>query len=246
MGKSTKRNFEVLDYQQRRAATLTVKQYLVYSYLISISKWDAERREDHYYIYKNQFQVKDVCAELNISQPTWRNALDKLEELHYIKRENEGKSIRINCITPFAPLDIKLIRYLVSCGVLISKTNKEAGGNIVSVYSLIYEYWRKSGGTCEININQIKQLYTTRRTAEDTLAYRGMLGYFMSSGLMDITFITRRKAGKEYVSYIIKNVSLEYNNALDEDNITEPEDINEILNILDTEKIDTITLTQDK
>jgi hypothetical protein len=41
MGKSQDRLFEALNYGKGEKAKLTTKQYLVYSYLISISKWDA-------------------------------------------------------------------------------------------------------------------------------------------------------------------------------------------------------------
>jgi hypothetical protein len=41
MYKNQERDFEALDYGKEEKAKLTAKQYLVYSYLMSISKWDA-------------------------------------------------------------------------------------------------------------------------------------------------------------------------------------------------------------
>ena len=69
MGKTTTRNFEALTYGEEGGSNLTVKQYLVYSYLLSLSKWDAQKREDHYYIYKNQYTVTQACELLKILLP---------------------------------------------------------------------------------------------------------------------------------------------------------------------------------
>ena len=61
------RDFEALDYGKAQKAKLTAKQYLVYSYLMYMSVWDAKSREDHYYVYKNSFKIKDACAIIGIS-----------------------------------------------------------------------------------------------------------------------------------------------------------------------------------
>ena len=84
LGKSQERLFEALNYGKIEKAKLTTKQYLVYSYLMSVSKWDAQDKEKHYYVYKNSFLIKDICVLLNISQPTWRSAIKKLKEKLYI------------------------------------------------------------------------------------------------------------------------------------------------------------------
>lgn len=237
MSKSTTRNYEVLSYGEKGNSKLTVKQYLVYSYLMSLSKWDAQRREYHYYVYKNQFKVKDACEYLGISQPTWRNAINKLIDLNYIREDTENKSYIIRLITPYAPLDINLIKDLVAAGIRIEAINKcGVGGNIVSVFSLIYEYCRRCGGTCEININQLKKIYTSARTKEATIAYRFMLGYFHSSGLMNINFITRTIAGTPYTSYIIKDVKTELPKGVNDE--IAPEDIEDIFEKLQVESLD--------
>ena len=54
MAKNKDRYFEALDMKKRQRAKLTPKQYLVYSYLVSISKWNANKAEQHYYTYKIQ------------------------------------------------------------------------------------------------------------------------------------------------------------------------------------------------
>jgi len=59
------RYFKVVDYEKRKKGPLTEKQYLVYAYLLSISKWNPT--ESHYYVYKNSFLVKDACKLIGVS-----------------------------------------------------------------------------------------------------------------------------------------------------------------------------------
>lgn len=203
---STQRCFEALSYQLKQKAKLTEKQFLVYSYLVSISKWNAIDKEKHYYVYKNNFVIKDACKELGISQPTWRSAISKLLEHNYIWDRDNFYIIRFP--TVYAPLDINLIKYLLKCGSLIKK-----GGNIVSIYSVLYVYWKfcaNQGTPCEITINQLKKLFVSRETSEDTARYQLILGLFFSSGLIDMSIERRSHNKLTYNVYVIKDVSLKY------------------------------------
>lgn len=241
MSKSTQRRYEALEYNKNKKAKLTTKQYLVYSYLMSISKWNAKETEWHYYVYKNQFKIKEACELLCISQPTWRNAIKKLAEEFYI--EDRDAYYLINLTKPYAPLDIKLIKYLLPFG---AKLCSQGGGNIVSVYSLLYKYWnscKEDNEDCEITINQLKKIFTSRRTKEDTMIYRMMLGIFQSAGLIDMTLITRELNGIKYLAYIIKNVKLDlpYDEDILENGI---DDIENILKKIEEEKVDNIELIE--
>ena len=62
MAKNKDRYFEALDIKKKQRAKLTPKQYLVYSYLVSISKWNANKAEQHYYTYKNSYVFNDFKA----------------------------------------------------------------------------------------------------------------------------------------------------------------------------------------
>lgn len=85
MAKNKDRYFEALDMKKRQRAKLTPKQYLVYSYLVSISKWNANKAEQHYYTYKNSYVLNDVCKDLGLSANTWRSSIKILEEKGYIE-----------------------------------------------------------------------------------------------------------------------------------------------------------------
>lgn len=223
MGKSQERLFEALNYGKSEKAKLTTKQYLVYSYLMSISKWDAQDRENHYYVYKNSFLVKDACALLSISQPTWRSAIKKLKEELYIQEFD--KYYIIDIPNTYAPLNINLIKFLIQFGSAIDN-----GGNIVSVYSLIYRYHKfcyDNNQVCEITINQLRKIFNTKSSKDVMTAYRLMLAIFETYQLIEVNKVGKQFQGCPYTSYIIKRVDLDISNdmALDEGGPDNIEDI---------------------
>lgn len=227
MGKSQERLFEALNYGKGQKAKLTTKQYLVYSYLMSISKWDAQDREDHYYVYKNSFQVKDACALIGISQPTWRSAIKKLWQERYI--DVADKYYLIEIPNTYAPLDINLIKFLLPYGAAI-----ENGGNIVSLYSIIYKYWKhciENDDICEITINQLRNIFNVNHDKKTLAPYKIMLSLFEYYGLIKISRIGREYSGNPYTGYIIINVRLSLTDNADLDD-NAPGNIEKILEAL--------------
>ena len=204
LGKSQERLFEALNYGKIEKAKLTTKQYLVYSYLMSVSKWDAQDKEKHYYVYKNSFLIKDVCVLLNISQPTWRSAIKKLKEKLYIQEFD--KYYIIDIPNTYAPLNINLIKFLLQFGSVIDN-----GGNIISVYSLIYRYYKfccDNNQICEITINQLRKIFNTKSSKEVLTTYRLMIDIFEIYNLMEIDRVGKQFQGNPYLSYVVKNVNL--------------------------------------
>ena len=204
LGKSQERLFEALNYGKIEKAKLTTKQYLVYSYLMSVSKWDALDKEKHYYVYKNSFLIKDVCVLLNISQPTWRSAIKKLKEELYIQEFD--KYYIIDIPNTYAPLNINLIKFLLQFGSVIDN-----GGNIISVYSRIYRYYKfccDNNQICEITINQLRKIFNTKSSKEVLTTYRLMIDIFEIYNLMEIDRVGKQFQGNPYLSYVVKNVNL--------------------------------------
>lgn len=228
MGKSQDRLFEAINYGVGEKAILTTKQYLVYSYLMSISKWDSADKEKHYYVYKNSFKVKDACEQLKITQPTWRSSIKKLKETLYIQEYEKFYIIEIP--NTYAPLDIKLISFLIPFGAAIN-----TGGNIVSIYSLIYRYWdimTQNGSPCEITINQLRAIFHERRDSQTLFSYKIMLNLFVYYNLISLTKVTREFEGAPYTSYVINHVSTTINTKIDSDE-NAPDNVNEILTVLE-------------
>lgn len=87
---ATQRYYKTIPYEKHEKGPLTEKQYLVYAYLLSISKWNPN--EAHYFVYKNSFKIKDAAELLGIAEKTWRNAITALKEKHYISENTATKS----------------------------------------------------------------------------------------------------------------------------------------------------------
>lgn len=68
---------------------ISSKQWKIYYYLLSVSKFDSNRVEEHRYIYRKDFNISKCCRELGIkSNQTFYNALKTLQEynlVHYNK-----------------------------------------------------------------------------------------------------------------------------------------------------------------
>ena len=233
MSKSTQRRYEALDYEVQKSR-LTTKQYLVYSYLLSISKWNAEDNEQHYYVYKNSFKVKDACEFLKISQPTWRKAIDKLQECHYLLAE--GKRYKIRIPQPYVQIEISLIKTLLSFGISIGC------GNIISIFSLLYSYWescKKMNEECTITIGQLKKIFTTKKGTESTILYKTALAILESLGLLEISTRTQSYNGITYNVYLIKKMRLNssYSIELDQNSPNNIEKILDKIKIIDNIEI---------
>ena len=140
-----------------------------------------------------------------------------------------------------AQLEIRLIKYLLP---FAAKLCNDGGGNIISVYSLIYKYWnecQKNGEECKITINQLKNIFVSRRTKELTVTYRLMLSIFESSGLVDMKEKIETHNGISYRVYVINNVKNDiiYDGTLDEN---APDNVEHILNIIGDDIVDDIEI----
>ena len=88
--------------------------------------------------------------------------------------------------------------------VLAPHVNRSCSSNcIIMQTALEIEPFKDSLG------NQIKNMYTTSRTAKGTEAYQLMLEKFKVAGLIDYVTMTKSLAGSIYTAYIIKDIKVE-------------------------------------
>ena len=125
--KSLERYFYALDYEKEIKSKLTSKQFIVYTYLLSISKWDSQTKEEHYYLYFNSFTAKEAAAVCGISQPTWRAAIKRLLELNFIQNKEGEKWYTIPFPKVYAPLNTRLISTLLQFSMAINNSGNLAG-----------------------------------------------------------------------------------------------------------------------
>ena len=69
---------------------ITAKHWKVYYYLLSVSKFDSQRVEDHRYVYKKDFNISAACRTLGVkSNQTFYNALERLEKHGLVKVKSD-------------------------------------------------------------------------------------------------------------------------------------------------------------
>lgn len=226
--KSLERYFYALDYEKRIKSSLTKKQLLVYTYLMSISKWDAQGKEEHYYVYTNSFVIKDVCKKLGISQPTWRSAIKKLGEENLIKERETWYEI---CFpAAYAPLHIHLISFLLEFSSFITNS-----GNLVGVYATLYKYWKfcqDNYKKCTVTINQLLKLFETKHDELTGRYYELILGLFTSQGLTVIKENRKKFQNHYYTEYEIQFMNQQLPPGLNKEYGSD--DIKEIVEALET------------
>lgn len=72
-----------------RDRKITAKQWKIYYYMLSVSKFDAKRTEKHRYIYRKDFNIAQACRDLGIkSNQTFYNAIEKLEKVGLVSKND--------------------------------------------------------------------------------------------------------------------------------------------------------------
>ena len=109
---SSIKNVRVMSPDQiHRLDKLTEKQWLVYYYLMSICKWNGKDNERHYFIYENAMNISAAARLLSISRPTFYKALENLQKMNIVIKEENFYIIRIPEI--YAAVDQKTITFLL-------------------------------------------------------------------------------------------------------------------------------------
>ena len=97
--------------QKHKDKSFTVKQWLVYYYLMSICKWNGAEKEDHYFIYKRNFNISAASRLLDISRPTIYSTINALKKLQIIEEYEDYYLIEIPSV--YAKIDQKTISFLL-------------------------------------------------------------------------------------------------------------------------------------
>lgn len=95
----------------KRYRSITAKQWQVYYYLLSISKFDAQRVEDHRFIYKNEINISAASKFLNISRPTFYTAITNLCQSGLLRDYGYSYSIYAR---DYVEIHCNTLRYLLS------------------------------------------------------------------------------------------------------------------------------------
>lgn len=111
---------------------ITDKQWSVYYYLLSISNWNEERKEDHRYVYKDKLNISAASRTLGIGRDTIYRALRCLEEYSLIYTMDYQYYIP----TPevYAEVNLKTVQFLL-------KFRKFIGIDLLRTYLILRKYY---------------------------------------------------------------------------------------------------------
>lgn len=197
----SERYYKTIPYEKHQKGPLTEKQYLVYAYLLSISKWNPN--EAHYFVYKNSFKIKDAIEIIGISDNTWRRAIAALIKNSYISENEKTKSYQIYYGIDYAALDINLIKLLIKYS---KQFDKECGGIMPSLYSVLARYYAICNGEdVEFTLSSLCTLFFKERTKSHMRGIYIMLSLFQSLDLLGLKEIPHElNNGRSYYAYQIK------------------------------------------
>lgn len=129
------KNIRVMSSDQvHKLEKLSVKQWLVYYYLMSICKWNGLENERHYYIYKNALNKTAASKLLSLSRTTFYTALENLKAMGIVTEEDKWYTIQIPYV--YAAVDQKTLTFLL-------QFQKYLGVELIRVYvilSRIYQH----------------------------------------------------------------------------------------------------------
>lgn len=196
----SERYYKTIPYERHQKGPLTEKQYLVYAYLLSISKWNPN--EAHYFVYKNSFRIKDAIEIIGISDNTWRRAIAALVKNNYIAENEKTRSYQIYYGIDYAALDINLIKLLVKYS---KQFDKECGGIMPSLYSVLARYYNICGEEAEFTLSSLCTLFFGQKTKAHMRGIYIMLSLFQNLGLLGLKEVPHElNNGRTYYSYQIK------------------------------------------
>lgn len=129
--------------------------YEVYSAVVLQSKWNQQLKENHRYIYKNNFSKKECWETLKdkcMTYKTFLNLFDELIERGFIIEDTYNGEEVYKIPTKFDA------GYLLFDNRFLSKANRLFNRNIIKVYIQYYKYCYKNSNTGAYKMPQSKTL----------------------------------------------------------------------------------------
>lgn len=114
------------------------KQWFVYYYLLSISKWNSKDKEEHRYVYKKDINIAKVSKNLGIARSTFYDSIESLVKSKIIKEIKQVDEtyyklpIYSNCYANIQP-------YVLSTLIQYS-SSKVLGIELLRTYLILKKY----------------------------------------------------------------------------------------------------------
>lgn len=181
---------------------ITSKQWQVYYYLLSISNFDAQRREDHRYVYKKDFNISAAAKFLGIGRQTIYRALNNLAEAGLVIER--GQSYALYSKT-WAPIEKDTLRGLL-------RFSKAASKNIdmLRLYLALKKLNQTAKSKAEKSFTRRDAVVLLGHGKSDTASYQDVKTYIILLTYFNLievkTHMEHSDSFGNYIVYHLQNV----------------------------------------
>ena len=191
--------FQEMDYYK----TITPKQWKVYYYLLSISKFDSQNVEKHRYVYKNALNITQSCKDIGIkSRKTFYNALERLEEYNLIRQTATAYLIYSG---DWVEIDRKVLINLLNYSI-----SKEQDIDLLRMFLILKKIFKIADSKEDMSFTQRNLVMLLGHAPTDSTYYNNVRTYLALLsywGLIEVKLHTEydEKLGR-YIIYHLQNV----------------------------------------
>lgn len=182
---------------------LTKTQWLLLFHLLSISKWNNEEKEKHYFVYAKNVKYTEIARELNFSTylPI-KKAMDGLLQTDLVEYCETGS------FKPFYKIEIPFPYTIMNMSIVKAFYNFSSVINIVtslrafSILAQMYKYDEK-----EFSLSLICKMMNLQRKKTTMEELWIMLNIWKEMGIIDYDEINyTNRLGKKCIKYMIKDI----------------------------------------
>ena len=191
--------------EEGRIQNLTSSESALYYYLLSISLWNAEVRENHYFVSKKNVNKTEIAKKLGIGKTTIFRAFANLKNKSIIKESDKYYYIRHPRY--YAYIGQKTLAYLINFFPVF-------GPDIIRVCALMY-HWEKLYGKEGLSVSDVvEMLGQSRMVAENRKKVRAILSFLHGEGFIEYYITTEGYNGITFPMYHITGTHLRSENLL--------------------------------
>ena len=184
---------------------ITSKHWKIYYYLLSVSKFNSQRVEDHRYVYKKDFNIAACCRFLGVkSKQTFYNAIQRLHDHHLVTDDGEHYLLYTR-----TPIDVK-IDVLSNLIEYSAGKTKEGNIDLLRTYLILKRINKLAENINDRQFTKRELIILLGHSGQTSEMYdniRNYLGLLSMWGFIDIKLHTSydEKLGK-YTVYHLQDV----------------------------------------
>lgn len=184
---------------------ITAKQWKIYYYLLSLSKYNSQKVENHRYLYKSSINITKTCKLLGIkSNQTFYNAIERLEKVHLIRKTDDYFYI-------YAPDYVEVDKDVLVNLISYSITKNDDEIDLLRTYLILKKLYQIGETPDDLSFTTRAICLLLGHSDTTTIYYVNVKKYLALLsfwGLVELKYhtATNESLGNHYTIYHIQNV----------------------------------------